>query len=162
MRHKLVLPIALFVVSIVPAAQARTGRWRDVMRLPSGTPISVQPTNAQRVTCLFLNATKTRLFCQIIVQAPFPYIIRTDRAYRLEFDRRIVREVRLEHSDATNSLIGVGIGAGVGAALGAAGGNQTAAERKGSAVIFGMFGALIGGVIGKNFPLFHRNVIFKR
>jgi hypothetical protein len=112
--------------------------------------------------CTFLKATKTQLFCQVIEQAPFPYIIRGDRAYRLEFDRKIVREVRLEHSDRTNSLIGVGIGAGVGAALGAAGGNETAAERKGAAVLFGMFGALIGGAMGKNFPLFHRNVIYKR
>ncbi len=155
MRHKLVLPIAFFIVSIVPAAHARTGHWRDVMRLRAGTPISVKPANESRVLCIFVRATKNELSCDRFWSSPPPYVPPIESRYR--FDRRIVREVRLEHSDRANAAIGMGVGAGIGAGLG-----EASSARGLGAVIFGALGAYIGKEVGRDAPLFHRKVIYKR
>lgn len=71
----------------------------------------------------------------------------------------MVQEVREEHTEATNRLIGMGIGGGIGAAVGAARWSDTPA---GGALLVGLVGSTIGGLIGRAHPLFHGHVIYKQ
>ena len=145
------------------------GDWKAVENLNGGAAISVK-TNSAHLLCYFERATADVLFCEPwapgLLRTPPPYPSRYPYPYpspslpeEYVFKRETVREVRLEHSQATDQLIGVGIGGAIGAGVGAA---RFDSARGGGALISGLVGMAIGGAIGRVHPLFHRNVIYRR
>lgn len=141
--------------------------WSAVESLTAGTPISVK-TYSLDLLCYFEHATAHELFCERLAPGflrtppsdpyPFPHPY-PGRQAEYVFQRSLIQEVRLEHSEATNGLIGIGIGGAIGAGTGAARFDQA---RAGSALIFGLAGAAIGEAIGRTHPLFHRKIIYRR
>jgi phage tail tape-measure protein len=75
------------------------------------------------------------------------------------FDRRDLREVRLEHSDDFHAYVGTGIGFVTGAAIGAA---KTSASPGVAALIYGTVGGLIGHELGPIVAVIHGQVIYRR
>jgi hypothetical protein len=138
---------------LVSAAQAQTGDWRAVKNLAPGTRISVK--TRFHVLCDFLQATDAMLVCEPIRRAS---LLATGE---IRVDRQRIREIRLEHSDDANAAAGAAIGAGVGAAVGASA-NRPSLTRGGGALLFGGAGAIIGGSAGRDFPILHGKVIYKR
>lgn len=161
--------VASFSASAKPAKQNPKGNWNAVKSLAIGTPISVLAPNSHHLLCYFERATDDELFCQPLSPAvtsgpywpyPFPYPRPQPRLpMEYAFKRGMVQQVRLEHSEDSNQLIGAGVGAAAGAGIGA----SAAGSSKGAAAIIGSIpGALIGGLIGRMHPLFHRHVIYKQ
>lgn len=114
-----------------------------------------------RLLCYFTRATDDQLICETLRHGsgfPIPVPV---LSYRATFQRGEVREVRLEHNEGTNTLIGAGIGGGFGALFVAL--LDKSPEPKGGLIAFGsVVGALIGAVAGHDAPLFHRKVIYRR
>lgn len=133
--------------------EARAGDWRAVENLAAGSRISVKAKF--RTLCDFHRATDTVLICQ-----PAQHSILTGPG-EISFDRARVREVRLERSDHTNTAVGAAIGAGFGAAVGASARNPSLTPG-GSALLLGGAGSIIGGFVGRDFPILHGKVIYKR
>jgi len=155
-------------VSAKPKHKNPKGNWQAVEDLSVGAPISVKARHSVHLLCNFERATEDELICQPLrpaalvipppwpYPAPFPY---PPRPHKYAFEREKVEEVRLEHSEPSNTLIGAGVGAAAGAALGAA----TFRNARGpGALLFGAIGSLIGAPIGRTSPLFHRKVIYRR
>jgi len=145
--------MGLFLV-LALGAQAQNADWNEVRNLPPGSRISVK--TRFRVLCDFDWATDDELVCEPVSYSPF-YRGPTE----LLFDRKRVREVRLEHSDETNSAIGAAVGGGTGAIIGAVGHSDTI-TRGGGALLLGGIGSLIGGSFNKEFPITHGKVVYKR
>jgi hypothetical protein len=169
-----IISLALLFGLLAPAASARKRSWQAVEKLPPGASISVK-SDWLRTQCTFVRAADEELVCRPIPPmqppyrpwppspVPFPYPPAPPPPPPLAFyDRKDVLEVRLEHSVAVNVLTGVVIGAGAGAGLGAAANGHGTLTRGGSALLGGLIFGLIGGVIGRNSPPFHRGVIYKR
>jgi uncharacterized protein YcfJ len=161
MRHTKTIPFLLAALLLASSALAQTGDWQAVKKLPPGTKISVRAGHLFiRNTCFFLSATDDQLVCERAVHARRRMIvppIPPDAVY----ERSKIREVRLEHSDTANTLAGAGIGAGIGAALGASSNNGTL-TRGGGALLIGALGALVGGSFGREFPVIHGKVVYRR
>jgi len=158
MKHKKTIPFLLASLLLASIAVAQTGDWQAVKNLRPGTRISVRSGHLFiRNTCFFLSATDDRLVCERAVHARRRMIIPPEAVY----ERSRVREVRLEHGEAANTMAGAGIGAGVGAALGASANNGTL-TRGGGALLLGGLGALIGGSFGSEFPIIHGKVVYRR
>jgi uncharacterized membrane protein len=79
----------------------------------------------------------------------------------ITFDRRSIREVRLERSSNANAATGAAIGAAVGAAIGATNGNGTL-TREGSGLLMGGIGGIVGHFVGKEFPILSGQIIYQR
>jgi hypothetical protein len=166
----------LLLTALPPHAQAKKrtseGNWQVVQNLSIGTPISVK-ARAPHLMCYFERATDDALFCQPLRRrgpatsrrpypSPFPLPLPPQPAEYV-FKRQEIREIRLEHSEGTNQMLGALTVGGVMAAIGAArNGNSSGLTRGGGALWGGAIGALIGGVFGRDFPLFHRKVIYRR
>ncbi len=135
-------------------AQAQTGDWQAVENMMRGTRISVKTKH--RVGCIFERATENALVCERTDRGSFRIAPR-----EIEFDRRSVREVRLERSDDANGAVGALIGAGADAALGASTGNKTT-SREGGVLLLGATGAIAGWFIGSEFHILHGEIIYKR
>lgn len=73
------------------------------------------------------------------------------------YDRRDVREVRMDPSDNFHSAVAAGVGFALGAIVGAS--NQSSV-RGTVALIYGAFGALIGQHLGPSVALIHGPVIY--
>lgn len=171
MRTLKFTPISLLFFIFVPAASAQKRSWQAVELLPPGTSISVK-TESLRTMCTFARATDDELDCWPVpplqppyrpwplpppLPVPYPQPPSPEIAV---FKREFVREVRLEHSVATNILIGTAIGGGAGVAIGA---SDHGPHTRGAAMLLGgIFGGLIGGLFGRALPVFHRKVIYKR
>jgi hypothetical protein len=139
-------------------AFAQTGNWQAVKQLEPGTKISLQSDHLWlHSTCYFQRATDDQLFCERILRGVSRVLIPPDAVY----ERKKIREVRLEHSDRSNAATGAVIGGGIGATLGATRGNGTLTP-EGGALLLGTTGALIGGAFGRDFPIFHGKVIYRR
>jgi hypothetical protein len=136
---------------LVSAAQAQTGDWRAVESLAPGTRISVKIRF--HMLCDLTRVTDAALMCELVRQRIRPG--------EMTFNRKLIREVRLEHSDYANTAIGASLGGGVGSTVGASLGNRSL-DRPGSALVLGTVGALVGGAFGRDFPIFHGKVIYKR
>ena len=80
----------------------------------------------------------------------------------LSFERKEVRQVRLEHSDDTNALIGLATGGAIGFAIGASGHRVDASTRLVGGVVGGTVGAFAGRFMNRSIPITHKNVIYKR
>ena len=152
----LIITLVLIVLSAADAKpkQQSKGSWDTVENLIAGTPISVRARAPFHLMCYFERATDDQLFCQ-------PLHPRLSTRTDYIFERREIREVRLEHSEATNEMLGAATVGGVMAAIGAAG-NGSNVTRGGAALLGGAIGALFGGIFGRDFPLFHRGVIYRR
>ena len=146
---------ASFVVCLLAtsASFSQSSNWRSVQEIVSGTRISVK--TRFRSLCEFSQATTDTLTC--LPAHPSPIVGR--RALR--FERSKVREVRLEHSDAANLLIGGAVGAGTGAAIGTAVGDR-GYTKEGRALLLGAIGGLIGGSLGREFPIRHGKKVYRR
>jgi hypothetical protein len=171
MRKSQLIPSVLLFVALSCPAQGKSisskRDWRAVQGLNPGTAISVKTYSLNRL-CYFERATAEELVCEPLAPGflrtppgpyPFPYPYPSGRPAEYVFRRTVIQEVRLEHSEATNELIGIGIGGGIGAALGAARFDQA---RAGGALILGIVGAAIGRALGRTHPLFHCQVIYRR
>jgi hypothetical protein len=144
----------------VASAPAQSGDWKVVQQLTPGTPISVKYGRFWiHNRCLFENATQDVLVCERVLYGTNRLFIPPEAVYR----RKLVREVRLERSDASNIAFGAAVGGAVGGALGAAGsGDAHTQARVGAGLLVGMGGAAIGGLMGRDFPVRHGKVIYRR
>ncbi len=143
---------------LAPSALAQKGDWQAVKNLSPGTKISVRYTHFPiHNMCIFQGATDDQLVCERILRGPSRVFIPPEAIY----DRKRVREVHLENSDAVNTAAGVAIGAGAGAALGALNGNG-AVTRGGGALLLGGIGGIVGGFAGRDFPIVHGRVVYRR
>ena len=144
----------LVVVASLGEAQAQSVGWQAVKQLVPGTRISVK--THFRTICDFTVATDDELVCEEahrrFIPIPPP---------ECRFERKQVREVRFEHSDASKARVGAVVGGGAGAAVGAIVGNKTL-TREGSALLLGTTGALVGGTFGPLFPITHGPVVYRR
>lgn len=155
MRQRRIFTFLLLLFVTAASAQAHTGDWKTVEHLRPGTLIFVEAGHGVR--CVFVQATDKELICD--PAGPSPVWL---GQLRYRFERRIVREVRLEHSDTTNTLIGTAIGAGAGAALAAVGGGQGGGGRGGAAFVGALFGGILGAIAGRLHPITHGKVIYKQ
>jgi hypothetical protein len=161
MNYKKTILFLLAPVLLAASALAQTGDWQAVKNLPPGTRISVRSDHLFiRNTCFFLSATDDQLVCERAVRARRRMIIPAIPPEAV-YERSKVREVRLAHSEAANTMAGAGIGAGIGAALGASSNNGTL-TRGGGALLIGGIGALVGGSFGREFPVIHGKVVYRR
>jgi hypothetical protein len=154
MRKLQIIP-PLMLMLCVPSARAQKGDWKAVENLAPGTRISVKL--AVRAICFFEYASDDELVCRTHVAAPIGAI-----SYKRQYPRPKIREVRLEYSEAADTAIGAAVGGGAGAIVGAVAGGNGTITRGGGAVILGGIGALIGGAFGRDFPIAHRKVVYKR
>jgi len=154
MRHKRNIAWLGAALLLASCMAAQTRSWQNVQELQPGTPISMKAP--YRVRCAFVAATEEQLECEQAIAGQF--LLPGSR--RLRFERRSIREVRLERVDAgrpnKGDLIGAGVGAGIGAAIG---GTGSAGSGKG-ALCLGVFGAAIGAGIGH--ALAHGEVIYRQ
>ena len=166
-KLQILTSLALFAL-LAPYLHAQTGDWNAVENLAPGTSMSVKGRGHFHLMCTFVQANDDRLVCarpahyQPILTRRFPFPVPTPiQGPYYFFDRRQIRDVRLEHSRANNALIGAAVVGGAFAAVGANSDSGTL-TRGGGAILCGLIGGLIGGVFGRDFPLFHRKVIYRR
>ncbi len=132
--------------------------WQAVKKLAPDTRISVRYGRLFiHNVCYFQSATDDKLICKRILRGSSRVLIPSEAVYH----RDRIREVRLEHSDAANVATGAVIGGGVGAAIGASV-HSNSLTRPGSALLLGTGGAIIGGFFGRDFPVTHGRVIYRR
>jgi uncharacterized protein YcfJ len=156
MNHTKTISLLLTLPILASMALAQAGDWQAVKHLQPGTRISVQGASPFHLLCVFEHADDEQLVCELIRRGPRGASIPLERVYA----RKRIREVRLEHSDAANMTTGAAIGGGIGAALGASAGNGN--TRVGGALLLGTGGALIGGFFGRDFPVAHGKVVYRR
>jgi hypothetical protein len=160
MRQPQIYRLVLIFLLLPASVRAQKTDWQTVKDLAPGTPISVKYGHFfLHNRCIFESATDDVLICERTLYGPSQIFIPPEAVYR----RKLVREVRLEHSDASNIAVGAVIGGGIGAALGASGpGDASARTRLDLGLLVGMGGALLGGLIGRDFPIRHGTVIYHR
>lgn len=146
--------VMLLLLVLASGAQAQIGNWRAVRNLAPGSSISVKARH--RLRCIFEDATDETLVCKRIPHGLVPI----DPA-EITFDRRNIREVRLERSSNANVATGAAIGVGAGAAIGASNGNGTL-TREGSALLLGSIGGIVGYFVGKEFPILLGKIVYQR
>jgi hypothetical protein len=157
MKPTKTISLLLTLPVLASMALAQAGDWQAVKHLQPGTKISVQGASPFHILCVFEHATDEQLACELIRRGPRGISIPLERIY----ERTRIREVRLEHSDAANVATGAAIGGGIGVALGASVDNGTL-TRGGGALLIGGIGALIGGAFGRDFPVAHGKVVYRR
>ncbi len=156
MTHIKSFTLAATLLVLASIAVAQTGDWQAVKDLRPGTKISVQYGHFHNL-CIFEQATDEQLACDHVFHGPRGAFTPLERVY----ERNKIREVRLEHSDRANMATGAAIGGGVGAAIGASSGNG-GLTRGGTALLLGTGGAIIGGFFGRDFPVMHGKVVYRR
>jgi hypothetical protein len=144
---------AIFFLSaallLASTSLAQTGNWQAVKNLQPGTKISVRAASPFHNLCIFERATDEQLVCEHILHGPRGAFIPSEYVH----ERKRIRKVRLEHSDAANMATGAAIGAS------SSNGSLT---RGGGALLLGGVGALVGGIFGRDFPVIHGKVIYRR
>jgi hypothetical protein len=138
-------------------AQAQKGDWQAVKELAPGTTISIKSGHffGHDPLCIFERATNDRLECELVLRGPSRIFLPSDAVY----NRNRILEVRIEHSEDWNVLTGAAIGGGIGATVGAV---SFRYARGPGALLYGLGGAGIGGLLGRDFPVFHGKVIYRR
>ena len=140
------------VLVLTAISSASDGDWEIVKSLPSGTPISVKAK--LRHMCTFQLATDTTLTCRPKISGPSSWI--------LSFERKEIRQVRLEHGDDTNELIGFATGGAIGFAMGAGGHRVDTSSRLFDGVVAGALFGFAGRFMNRALPITHKSVIYKR
>jgi hypothetical protein len=160
MRQLQVYKFLLLTFLCLAGAQAQSQDWKVVTQLAPGTPIAVRYGRFWlHNRCVFESATEAVLVCERVLYGYNRLFIPPEAVYR----RRLVREIRLEHNDASNIAFGAVIGGAVGGALGAAASGDTHTQaRVGAGLLVGMGGAAVGGLMGRDFPIRHGKVIYRR
>jgi hypothetical protein len=154
--RKVYWAVAIVAVLLsVPAARAQTGDWGAVKKLAPGTRISVK--TSVRLVCYFESATDEHLYCDMHRHVRYA-TVDSGRHY----DRKRIREVRLEHSEDGDAAVGALVGAGAGAAIGAGVPGNGTVTRGGRMLLLGGFGVIVGGALGKDFPIAHGRVVYRR
>lgn len=153
MRYLRFVSLILVFQIVAASAQAQTGDWRAVRNLPYGANLSVK--TRYRFTCIFRNATEDELICGLTSRFV------GGNLSKMKVDRQDVHEVRFDHMDHGNPVIGALIGGGLGAVGGARDGTG-ARDHITGAVLIGGFGALLGAGVAWAIPIFHRKIIYKR
>src|SRR3989442_13344513 len=110
MRRQRIIQCMIGCLIFTSSAQAQPGGWRAVENLKPRSRISVKVH--LRAICFFLRATHDELVCELPADHRIPF-----GPSQLTFDRRSIREVRLEHSEAADAALGAAIGGGVRAAV---------------------------------------------
>jgi hypothetical protein len=154
MRQVRTIYVMLVLLALASGAQAQIGNWGAVRNLAPGSSVSVKARHHLR--CIFEDATDDALVCKRIPHGLVPI-----NPAEITFDRRSIREVRLERSSNANAATGAAIGVGVGAAVGATNGNGTL-TREGSALLMGGIGGIVGHFVGKEFPILPGQIIYQR
>jgi hypothetical protein len=139
---------------LVPAARAQSSGWQRVMNLRPGTEISI--LRGHRFRCTFVEATDEELVCERGTFLPLGPIFRKEFTFR----RDDLREVRLEHPDAS-TLAGAAIGATAGGVVGANRAPNGMTRSGGAFVGAALFG-VVGGVVGHTTSFLHGAVIYRR
>lgn len=148
LRAVLVATAAL--VLLTSAVAQSKGDWDAVRRISRGTPIVVKAW--RNAKCEFRDATDEQLFCDDPLLGDV-----------LTFNRRDIRQIRLEFTGEIKGHIGAAVGAAIGAAIGAAAHNDHSGyTRGGDAINAALAGGVGGWLIARNAPIFHRGVIYKR
>jgi hypothetical protein len=160
MRQLQIYKLLLLTFLCVVSGRAQSRDWKVVKQLAPGTPISVRYGRFWlHNRCIFESATEDVLVCERVLYGTSRLFIPPEAVYR----RKLVGEVRLEHGDASNIAFGAVIGGAVGGVLGATGsGDHHARARVDLGVLVGTGGAVLGGVIGRDFPIRHGKVIYHR
>jgi hypothetical protein len=156
MKHAKPISLVFALFLLTPIASAQTRDWQAVKSLQPATKISVHSASPFHNLCIFERATDEQLVCEHIMHGPRGLIAPSEYVY----ERKRIREVRLEHGDATNMAPGVAIGGGVGVAIGASRGSGSL-TREGGAFLIGGIGALVGGTFGREFPIIYGKVIYR-
>lgn len=154
MRFLRFVSLILVFQMVAASAQAQSGDWQAVRNLPSGAYISVK--THYRFPCVFRGATEDELTC-----GRNGRYIGENGSSGMKIARQGVHEVRFDHMDHGNPVIGALIGGGLGAVSGARAGTGTRDHVTG-AVFVGGLGALLGAGIAWAIPIFHRNVVYRR
>src|SRR5579872_3420119 len=105
----------LSLLILVSSVHARTGDWQAVKDITPDTHISVKGNRRFRVPCLFRRATEEELVCDHMARESIFH----SGPERI-FDRRNIREIRLEYNDASRRGVGVAIGFAAGTTIGIA------------------------------------------
>ena len=156
MRHPHAVISILIPLLLAPLTLAQRGDWQAVKNLAPGTRISVKARGVfAQSLCDFERATDNQLFCERAWRS------RSFASPESVYDRKMVGEVRLEHTDRLNAATGAVVGGGVGAAIGATAGNGSL-TRGGGALLLGGIGALVGGTFARDFPVKHSKVIYRQ
>jgi hypothetical protein len=160
MRQRIFQSTLAFLL-LMPGALAQTGDWQSVMDLQPGTSISVKAGHFfAHNLCTLQSVNDETLVCERIQHGPGAFRVSPVHVFR--YNRKIVREVRLEHSDEANTALGAAVGAGAGVAIGASLSPQrTGYSRGGGALLLGTIGGLMGGVFARDFPIVHGRVVYK-
>ena len=140
------------------SGHAQQTDWQSVRELPPGRPISIKyGLFFAHDRCVFENATADTLLCHRQLYGSSRLSIPSE----VILQRKLLREVRLEHSDASNMSVGALIGGAIGGALGAsASGDSKAHSRLALGLLFGAGGAGLGAVTGRGFHIRHPAVIY--
>jgi hypothetical protein len=157
MRDTRTISFLLAPLLLASLAIAQQADWQAVKNLAPDTRISVRSEHPFHSMCIFQRATDEQLLCERILRGSSRLLIPPEAVY----DRKKIREVRLEHSEAANVATGAAIGGGVGAAIGASA-RSGALTRSGGAFLLGTGGAIIGGFFGRDLPVTHGKVIYRR
>lgn len=157
MENKTLTSAMLSVLLLSSTTFAHSGDWQAVTDLPPGIEISVRLEHSPNIPCTFEHADEKELICEHVTYGPRGATASREFVY----DRKRIREVRLERGENTNGATGVLIGGATGAAFGAAVGNGAPA-RVGGALFFGGLGAVFGGSIGRRFRPIQGNIIYRR
>jgi hypothetical protein len=155
MRKLYCVAAILAVLVSVPGARAQQGDWGAVKKLAPGTRISVK--TSVRLVCYFESATDEDLYCDMRRHVRFA-TMDSGRHY----ERKRIREVRLEHSEESDAAVGALVGAGAGAAIGAGVPGNGTVTRGGRVLLLGGIGAIVGGFAGREFAVAHGRVVYKR
>lgn len=146
--------LALSLLAVTSDGLAQNADWQVVKGLQFGARISVKAArHSLHDPCIFQQASDEGLTCLYVTHS------RWVPPSTITFPKAVVREVRLERSDAANIAVGTGIGAGVGAAIGGA--VAPSGRKVGAAAGVGLIGSLVGGWFGLEFPILHGPVIYR-
>jgi hypothetical protein len=136
-----------------PQPQNPNADWRIVEQLPLSTAISVKGKSWHRFGCKVVSVSEELLICQA-ESLPGPNLF-PPAIYH--FERAEVRQIRLEHPDATALVAGLTVGT-VGAVFGAKG--PGGPDPLGGLLLGGLGGAIAAG-IGHTFPV-RGHVIYRQ
>jgi hypothetical protein len=156
-KNKNLASAVLSVLLLSSITSAQSGDWQAVTDLPPGIEISVKSEHSFRIPCILERASEKELVCEYLMHGPRGAVAARERIY----ERKTVREVRLERGNHANIATGAVIGGAAGAAVGANVGNGPHPKVVG-ALLLGGLGAVFGGIIAKDFIPNRGKLIYRR
>ena len=149
----------------------RRGKWDFVENVPRGSLLAVKWTVAenrtQTVHCVFHSANETELVCghwSRPISSPYP-VFRPSNPDRYEFSRQQIVQVRIENEEwqsSQSTFAGALAGATLGGVVGYNCCGAKGGERAAGALGLSLLGAVVGGTVGRLFPLARGRVIYEQ